>query len=671
MQPGRARTSRHRVPPLLLVRCIGWVAPLRPTHGVLVLSLPSAPLRVHICTVSWDTWLLFTAVPPLYVVLCVRCPGSLGSCSPMCSLDALCCVCGVLGHLAPVHRCARSLCSVACAASWATSLLFTGVPAPSVALLVRSPGPLGSCSPVSLLGVLHCVCGVLGHLAPVHRCARSVRCFACAVSWATWLLFTSVPAGCVVLRLRCPGPLGSCSPMCALCPLLCVCRVLGHLAPVHRCASSVRCFACAVSWATWLLFTGVPARCVVFRVRCPGPPGSCSPVCPFGALLCMCGVLGQLAPAHRCARVVCCVACPVFRATGLLFTRAPAPCVAMLLQCPGPLGSCSPVCPPRVLCCVRAVLGQLASVHRCARSVCCVECAVSWATWLLFTGVRGPSFAVIVRCPRPLGSCSPVCPLILLCGVVRVRCCLCGASLRGAHSCIRTAALCSRLALDTLRARTSPHGRGCLVNGRGWVRCQARNRPPGRRLVLLGTCLPAVDHCLLFALRVSSTRRPLLLGTCPCALFVPVSRLCGVPPGPAWCAVPAPVWSLPVLQSAFPTPWCLSPPRGLHPRLYWVAARGTCWPAENQAHCACRWAPPRQGRWACSASYLFGVRRWGCPWLVSPSPVSGCAHCGGWRLWTRSLTCPVSRTVRRSTGDSAGAPGLFLVDPNTSPEKVS
>ena len=33
------------------------------------------------------------------------------------------------------------------------------------------------------------VCGVLGHLAPFHRCARSVRCFACAVSWATWLLF--------------------------------------------------------------------------------------------------------------------------------------------------------------------------------------------------------------------------------------------------------------------------------------------------------------------------------------------------------------------------------------------------------------------------------------------------------------------------------------------------
>ena len=31
-------------------------------------------------------------------------------------------------------------------------------------------------------------------------------------------------------------------------------------------------------------------------------------------------------------------------------------------------------------------------------------------------------------------------------------------------------------------------------------------------------------------------------------------------------------------------------------------------------------------------------------------------------MWTRSLTRPVSRTVRGSTGDSAGAPGLFRVD---------
>ena len=58
------------------------------------------------------------------------------------------------------------------------------------------------------------------------------------------------------------------------------------------------------------------------------------------------------------------------------------------VKCPGPLGSCSPVCPRGLLRCVCGVLGQLAPVHRCARSVCCVACAVSWATGLLFTGVR-------------------------------------------------------------------------------------------------------------------------------------------------------------------------------------------------------------------------------------------------------------------------------------------
>ena len=62
-----------------------------------------------------------------------------------------------------------------------------------------------------------CVCSVLGCWAPVHRCARAVCCGASAVSWAGWLLFTGVLARCVVLHVRCPGPLGSCSPVCVLC----------------------------------------------------------------------------------------------------------------------------------------------------------------------------------------------------------------------------------------------------------------------------------------------------------------------------------------------------------------------------------------------------------------------------------------------------------------------
>ena len=311
MQPGRAQTSGLGVPLLPLAWLVGWVAPVRATHGVLVLSCPPAALRVrgvpgplapvHRCArvvccvasaVSWATWLLFTCASARCGVLRVRRPGPLGSRSPVCPLGVLCCVCGVLGHLAPVHRCARSVCCFVCAVSWATWLLFSAVPALSFVLFVRCPGPLGSCSPVCPRGLLCCVCSVLGPSAPVHRCARWVCCVSCGVSWATWLLFTGAPAGCVALRARCPGPFGSCSLVCLLCLLFCLCRVLGHLAPVHQCARSVCCFVCAVCWASWLLFTGVPGR---------GVPSLCCPRCTG-----VCGVLALMAPVHRCARCVRC-----------------------------------------------------------------------------------------------------------------------------------------------------------------------------------------------------------------------------------------------------------------------------------------------------------------------------------------------------------------------------
>ena len=324
MQPGWAWTSGLGVPPLLLAGWVGCITPVRLTHVVLVFSRPSAALRVHVCAVSWATWLLFTGVPARCVVSRVRYPGPDGSCSPVCSLGVLCCVCGVLGRLAAVHRPACSVRCVACPVSWATWLLFTGVPALCVVLRVRCPGPLRSRSPVCLLGVLCCVCSVLAHLAAFQRCPRSVCYFACAVSWTTWLLFTGVPTRCVLLRVRCPGPLGSCSPVCPLGVSSCIYGVLGHLAPLHRCAGSVCCVACAVSWATWLLFTGVPAWCVVLRLQCPGPLGSCSPVCPLGVLCCTCAVLGHSAAVHRCARSVCFVECAVSWATWLLFTGVPA-----------------------------------------------------------------------------------------------------------------------------------------------------------------------------------------------------------------------------------------------------------------------------------------------------------------------------------------------------------
>ena len=557
MQPGRAPTSGLGVPPLLLARWVGWVAPVRPIHGVwFVVARPWVALGAHVCAVSWATWLLFTSVPVWCVVSRVRCPGPLGSCSPACPLRALSCVSGVLSHLAPVHLCAGSVQCVVCAVSWATWLLSTSVLARCVVLRVRCPEPLGSCSPVCPLVVLHRVCGVLSHFAPVHRCGGSVFCVVCAVSWATWLLFTSVPARWVVLRVRCPGQLGSCSPVCPLVALHRVSGVLGHLAPVHRGVGSVCCVMCAVSWATWLLFTCVPVRWVLSRVRCPGPLGSCSPVCRLGALCRVCGVLGHLAPVHRCPRSMRCLACAVSWATWLLFTCVPARCVvsrggvasavswaAWLLftgvlarcvvlrvrcfgplgscspvcllgalrcvcavswatwllftgvptrcvvsctrfclplgscspvcslgalrcmcavslatwllftgvaarcavlraRCPGQLGSCSPVCPLGALRCVCGVLGHLAPVHRCACSMLRVLFAVSWATWLLFTGVPARCYVLCVRCPGPLGSCSPVYPLGALC-------CVCGVlgHLGPVHRCDRSV-LCVACALS-------------------------------------------------------------------------------------------------------------------------------------------------------------------------------------------------------------------------------
>ena len=165
-------------------------------------------------------------------------------------------MCGLHGHLAPVHRCASLVCCVAFAVSSATSRQFKDLHARCVVLRVRCPWPLGYRSPVCLLGVLCgrcprplcppslvcqlgvlcCVSGVLSHFAPVQKFAHLTCCVACAVSLATWLEFIGVPAWCVV---------------------------------------------CLMSLAVWRLFTGVTARCVVPLVRCPWPLGSRSPVCPL------------------------------------------------------------------------------------------------------------------------------------------------------------------------------------------------------------------------------------------------------------------------------------------------------------------------------------------------------------------------------------------------------
>ena len=192
----------------------------------------------------------------------------------------------------------------------------------------------------------------------------------------------------------------------------------------------------------------------------------------------------------------------------------------------------------------------------------------------------------------------------------------------------------------------------------------------GRRgPAVLGTFSCAAVRCVLCALPGFAAPG----GRCGLAPVLvpwlwPAECLSGVPRGPLLVcralsgpvALGAPV-GFSVTVVSFPTPG------GCRPRLYWVAARSTWRLAENRALCACRWPLPRQGRWARSASYLFGTPRWGCPWWVPPASVLGCVLCGCLHVWTRSLTRPVSPTIRLSTGDSAGAPELFRVDADTSP----
>ena len=124
---------------------------------------------------------------------------------------------------------------------------------------------------------------------------------------------------------------------------------------------------------------------------------------------------------------------------------------------------------------------------------------------------------------------------------------------------------------------------------------------------------------------------------------------------PRWCAAPRPVQSLPVLSLAVapgPTGW-LRGARGGRPRNgLIVPAAGPC-----RGKGAGR-APRRTGSRPRNGVVSGGsLRLWS--WAASAAVV--------WRAWTRSLTRPVSRTVRLATGESAAAPGLVRVDAHTAP----
>ena len=94
-----------------------------------------------------------------------------------------------------------------------------------------------------------------------------------------------------------------------------------------------------------------------------------------------------------------------------------------------------------------------------------------------------------------------------------------------------------------------------------WVRCAGVG-------AWLSLALCPVPRFVVCCARFPGLRHPVAavawhLSSCPGCGRRRASLACLL--APRWCAAPRPVRSLPMLQSAFPSPWCLHPPRGVSP----------------------------------------------------------------------------------------------------------
>ena len=298
---------------------------------------------------------------------------------------------------------------------------------------------------------------------------------------------------------------------------------------------------------------------------------------------------------------------------------------------------------------------------------------------------------------RPVGVCVFVCALLLsrnswLGRAVWV--CVLGFGFQ-LHPAIPSLVVGVGVFLWSLSASTLPVLSGvCGVGVCAWVRVSAAARkswlgcwgvcvclwarsacmPPFLAGVVglwVGCCLAPAPLPWLVACCASRVRGPrwtLLLGTCPCALVgaggVPLWRASWprvvhrASSGPV--AVGAPV-GFPEPMVPFPTLEACAP--GFTGRLrgagggrpstgLFVPAAGPCRGRGAGLALGRTRSGPRDG--VVPRGFLRR-RSWAvCAAVVRP-------------VWTRSLTRPVSRTVRLSTGASVGAPALFRVDADISP----
>ena len=473
----------------------------------------------------------------------------------------------------------------------------------------------GCVSPV-LAGVLACVC----------VCVR-FRLYPAIHGWG-------VGCGCLCLgsRLNCAPPL---LPGVLGCVCVCV-RTL--LVPRH-------------SWpgcAVWLCVRGL-----AFRLRTVTPGWG------VGVWVCLCARCACTPPllAGVCGVCVC-----VF---GLGFRLCPATpgwgvwvCVCLCAR-----STCSPPLQAGVLGCVCvSVRAPLVPRHSWLGAVCvCVWIRVLAAplhSTLMCWGVR------VFVCALRLYPASP--GWVGQCG------CVCLGSGFGCASPL----LAWVLGFGCVCLRAPPvlrhSGLGCAA----WL-CPLgpgfglRPATPGWGMwfvgqMLPGTCSFAVVRCGLCVMPGSAAPGG---RSCLAPVLVPwlwpAAYLSCVPRGPALVrralsgpvALGAPV-AFPDALVPFCTPGACAP--GFNGRL-----RGTC---GGRPRTGLFVPAPGRCRGSClarSALYQFGAPRRGCPWQVPQASVSGCVRCGGWLVWTRPLTRLVSRTARLSTGDSAGAPGLFRVDADT------
>ena len=655
--------------------CVCVRAPLVPRHSWLRLCGVGACAWALVLAASNHPWpgrwgvcafacaLLLCPATPGWGVWCwCVCLGSGFGCAPPL-------LAGVLG---PVRVCVRA--PLVPRHSWLGCVVWVCLLGLGFRLRPASPGwGVGVC--VRLRARSACTLPLLAGVCGVGACAwargsaaprlswlgcRRVCAFACALCF-----YPASPGSGVRCRCVCLGSDFGCAPPLPAGVLACVCvYVRALLVPRHSwlgCAVSVRVLRLGFRLLPTTPGWGARA-CVCLRAR-----SSCVP--PLLARVCGVGVCAwaRFSAAPRQSWLGCWGMC-VFACALLLYPATPGWAVWCGCVCLGSDFGCAPP----------LLAGLSGCVCVCVRTplVPChsrLGCVVS---------VRVLGLGCRLRPASPgwgVGACVYVCVLAPLVPRHSWLGCVVWLGVLGLRFRLRPASpgwgvgVCVRL-----RARfscTLPLLAGvCGVGARAWALVSAAPRYswPGFALGGFGVAwhlfLCRGSLRVVRAARVCGTRWPLLLGTCLCALVVAGSW-------PLWRAL-WPRFGAPRLVRSGRSRCSgqlsrrrgASPhPGGLRPGFYWAAARGTRRPVENGAHCACRWPLPRQGRWAHSASYPVGAPRWGCPWRVPPASILGCVRCGGWRVWTRSLTRPVSQTARLPTGDSVGAPGLFRLDADTAP----